>query len=107
MGISLLEMAFMALYASSAVISNPRLFLWRFLAGSWTNRFVFAGLFANQFVAPVVVALLFARPDSRGPGIELFVMLAGVVTTLTFLLLQARVTRRQPVPGRAPGRAPQ
>ena len=101
-GISLLEMAFMALYAASAVISNPRLFLWRFLADSWTNRFVFAGLFANQFVAPVVVALLFARPGSRGPGIELFVMLAGVVTTMTFLLLQARVARRQPVPGTVP-----
>lgn len=101
-GISLLEMAFMALYAASAVISNPRLFLWRFLAGGWTNRFVFAGLFANQFVAPLVVALLLATPGSRGPGIELFVMLAGVVTTLTFLLLQARVVRRQPVPGSAP-----
>lgn len=101
-GISLLEMAFMALYAASAIISNPRLFLWRFLAGSWTNRFVFAGLFTNQFVAPVVVALLFARPGARGPGIELFVMLAGVVTTMTFLLLQARVARRQPVPARAP-----
>lgn len=91
----------MALYAASAVISNPRLFLWRFLAGGWTNRFVFAGLFANQFVAPVVVSP-FARPGSRGPGIELFVMLAGVVTTMTFLLLQARVARRQPVPVRAP-----
>jgi hypothetical protein len=96
-GISLLEMAFMALYAASAVISNPRLFLWRFLAASWINRFVFAGLFANQFVAPLVVALLLATPGSRGPGIELFVMLAGVVTTLTFLLLQARVVRRQEV----------
>jgi hypothetical protein len=101
-GISLLEMAFMALYAASAVISNPRLFLWRFLATSWTNRFVFAGLFANQFVAPLVVALLLATPGSRGPGIELFAMLAGVVTTLTFLLLQARVARHLPDPGRAP-----
>ena len=101
-GISLLEMAFMALYAASAVISNPRLFLWRFLATSWINRFVFAGLFANQFVAPLVVALLRATPGSTGPGIELFVMLAGVVTTLTFLLLQARVLRHQPVPGGAP-----
>ncbi len=101
-GISLLEMAFMALYAASAVISNPRLFLWRFLAGGWTNRFVFAGLFANQFVAPIVVALMIATPGSRGPGIELFVLLAGVVTTLTFLLLQARVIRRQSVPGSAP-----
>ena len=95
-GISLLEMAFMALYAAGAIVSNPRLFLWRFLAASWTNRFVFAGLFANQFVAPVVVALLFSTAGAKGPGVELFVMLAGVVTTLTFLLLQARVARRQP-----------
>ncbi|MBI5440023.1 MAG: hypothetical protein HY900_02300 [Deltaproteobacteria bacterium] len=94
-GISLLEMAFMALFAASAVISNPRLFLWRFLATSWTNRLVFAGLFVNQFVAPILVALLFSPRRSTGPGIELFVMLAGVVTTLSFLLLQARVVRRQ------------
>jgi len=95
-GISLLEIAFMALYATAAVISNPRLFLWRFLAASWTNRFVFAGLFANQFVAPVVVALVLSTRGSKGPGIELFVMLAGVVATMSFLLLQARVQRRQP-----------
>ena len=93
-GISLLEMSFMALYATGAVLSNPRLFLWRFLAAGWTNRLVFVGLFANQFVAPVVVALLFSRRGATGPGIELFVMLAGVVTTLAFLMLQARVSRR-------------
>lgn len=100
-GISPLEMGFMALYATSAIISNPRLFLWSFLGAGWTNRFVFAGLFANQFVAPVVVALVFATPGARGPGVELFVMLAGVVTTLTFLLLQARVSRRE-LEGRHP-----
>lgn len=95
-GISPLEMLFMALYATSAVLSNHRLFLWRFLAAGWTNRLVFAGLFANQFVAPIVVALIFSGRGSRGPGIELFVMLAGVVTTMSFLLLQARVNRREP-----------
>ncbi len=95
-GISPLEMVFMALYATSAVVSNPRLFLWRFLAAGWVNRLVFAGLFANQFVAPVVVALIFSPRGSRGPGVELFVMLAGVVTTISFLLLQARVHRRPP-----------
>jgi hypothetical protein len=93
-GISPLEMGFLALYATGAILSNPQLFLWRFLAAGWTNRLVFAGLFANQFVAPIVVALLFSTPGSRGPGIELFVMLAGVVTTMTFLLLQARLARR-------------
>ncbi|MCL4810063.1 MAG: hypothetical protein KJ062_20070 [Thermoanaerobaculia bacterium] len=93
-GISPLEMGFLALYATGAILSNPQLFLWRFLAAGWTNRLVFAGLFANQFVAPLVVALLFSTPGARGPGIELFVMLAGVVTTMTFLLLQARLARR-------------
>jgi hypothetical protein len=93
-GISVLEMGLLALYAASAIISNPRLFLWRFLAGSWTNRLVFAGLFANQFVAPVLVALAFSSRGSAGPGVELFVMLAGVVTTMSFLLLQAHVSRR-------------
>jgi len=95
-GISLLEIVLMALYATGAVISNPRLFLWGFLAASWSNRLVFAGLFANQFLAPIVVALLLSTPGSKGPGIELFVMLAGVVATMSFLLLQARVQRRQP-----------
>lgn len=94
-GISVLEMGLMALYAAGAVVSNPRLFLWGFLASGWTNRLVFAGLFANQFVAPLVVALVFSGTGGKGPGIELFVMLAGVVTTISFLLLQARVQVRQ------------
>jgi hypothetical protein len=95
-GISPLEMGFMALYAIAAVVSNPRLFLWGFLAENRTNRLVFAGLFANQFVAPLVVAFVFSSRGAKGPGIELFVMLAGVVTTVSFLLLQARALRRQP-----------
>lgn len=93
-GISPLEMVFLALYAASAIVSNPRLFLWRFLAEGWTNRLVFAGLLANQFGAPLVVALVFSRPGGKGPGVELFVLLAGVVTTMSFLLLQARLARR-------------
>lgn len=93
-GISPLEMTFLAIYAAAAILSNPRLFLWRFLAAGWTNRLVFAGLFANQFVVPLVVALVFSAAGRKGPGIELFVMLAGVVTTLSFLALQARTRRR-------------
>ncbi len=93
-GISPLEMGFLGLYATAAIISNRRLFLWRFLAANWSNRVVFGLLFANQFVAPLVVALLFTQPGTRGPGVELFVMLAGVITTMSFLLLQARVARR-------------
>lgn len=94
-GISPLEMAFMALYAVAAVVSNPRLFLWSFLASGWSNRLVFAGLFANQFAAPLIVAMLFSGRGARGPGIELFVMLAGVVATMTFLTLQSPWNRRQ------------
>lgn len=93
-GISLLEMVFMALYAAGAVVSNPGLFLWGFLAASRTNRLVFAGLFANQFVAPALVAVIFSGRGAKGPGIELFVMLAGVITTISFLMLQARLQRR-------------
>lgn len=96
-GISLLEMACLGLYAVAAAVSNPQLFLWPFLAARPSNRLVFAGLFANQFVAPLVVALALSKPGASGPGIELFVMLAGVVTTLTFLVLQARVLRRPAV----------
>ncbi|MGE3958605.1 MAG: hypothetical protein AB7H96_17975 [Vicinamibacterales bacterium] len=92
-GISPLEMAFMGAYAVAAVVSNPRLFLWQFLGARWSNRVVFGLLFLNQFVAPLVVALLLARPGAQGPGIEMFVLLAGVVTTVSFLLLQARVAR--------------
>ena len=94
-GISPFEMAMLGLYATAAVVSNPRLFLWQFLAAGWANRVVFAVLFANQFAAPLVVALLVSEPGARGPGVELFVMLAGVVATMTFLLLQARLARRR------------
>jgi hypothetical protein len=55
---------------------------------------VFAVLFVNQFVAPVVVGLLLSKPGSQGAGIELYVALAGAVATISFLLLQARVQRR-------------
>lgn len=93
-GISPLEMVFLGLYAVAAVASNPRLFLWQFLTRNWSNRLVFGLLFVNQFVAPLLVALWLSTPGARGPGIELFVMLAGVVATLSFLLLQARLARR-------------
>jgi len=88
-GISPVEMAFMGSYAVGAVLSNPRLFLWQFLAAGWGNRVTFAILFANQFIAPVVVAYAFTNPEPSGPGVELFVLLAGVLATLSFLLFQA------------------
>ena len=89
-GISLLEMAFMAVYALTAVLSNSRLFLWRFLGAGSVQRLIFAGLFANQFIAPVIVGYAFTDTvPNRGPGLEFFVMLAGAVSTLSFLLIQA------------------
>lgn len=88
-GISPLEMAFMGTYAVGAVLSNPRLLLWQLLAAGWGNRVTFAILFANQSVAPVLVAYAFAKPEPIGPGVELFVLLAGVLATLSFLLFQA------------------
>lgn len=99
-GISLLEMALMALYAVGAVISNPQLFLWSFLAANWTNRVVFVGFFANQFVAPLVVAWAFSIPGSNGPGLEFFVMLGGVLATMSFLILQSRLHGQQPAAAR-------
>lgn len=94
-GISPLEMGLMGLYATAAVLSNPRLFLWQFLAAGWSNRGVFALLFLNQFAAPLVVALFLPRPGAQGPGVELFVMLAGAVTTMSFLLFQAHLAKRR------------
>lgn len=93
-GISPLEMSFMGAYAVAAVVSNPRLFLWHFLAARRSNRMVFGLLFLNQFVAPLLVAIFLYRPGASGLGVEVFVMLAGVVATMSFLLLQARVARR-------------
>ena len=95
-GISLLEMAFMGAYALTAVLSNPHLFLWQFLAASWANRLIFAALFANQFIAPVLVAYAFSSDlPVASPGLELFVLLAGVIATVSFLSMQAYLQRRQ------------
>lgn len=100
-GISLLEMGFLAAYAVAAVVSNPDLFLWTFLRARWSNRVVFGLLFLNQFVAPLVVALLVSTAGTPNPGVEFFVMLAGIVTTVSFLVLQARLMHRAGPPQRA------
>lgn len=92
-GISPLEMVFLGLYAVAAVASNPKLFLWQFLTERRSNRLVFGILFINQFVAPLLVGLYLSTPGTSGLGIEIFLMLAGVVATLSFLLLQARIAR--------------
>lgn len=95
-GVSILEMIFMGIYAVSAVISNPNLFLWQFLKESWANRLVFLILFANQFIAPVIVAYVFLVKEQltiQNPGLELFVLLAGVIATVSFLSLQAFIRK--------------
>ena len=90
-GIGYLEMLFMGSYAVVAVISNPNLFLWKFLARSSFNRIIFALLFINQYVAPVLVGISFRSPgmSTMDYGIEYYVMLAGVLATLIFLVINA------------------
>ena len=84
----------MGLYACIAALSNTRLFLWTFLKESLSNRLVFTVLFINQYIAPVILSfLIYGQQAHSGLGIEFFVMLAGVMATLSFLILQAYRTR--------------
>lgn len=89
-GISPLEMLFMGGYAVTAVIGNKDLFLWKFLEKSSINRIVFSILFLNQYIAPAIVAMALRPPQTMNhkPGIEFFVMLAGVLSTLVFLMIK-------------------
>ena len=87
-GISILEMCFMAALATSTVLANKNLFLWQFLNGGLGNKVIFSALFANQYVAPLLY-LFFMGGNSGTYGTELFIMLAGVFATLGFLLIQA------------------
>lgn len=90
-GISYAEMFLMGSFAVSATCSNPDLFLWTFLRRSLFNRLIFLLFFINQYVAPFLVGFLF-RSSAVGPyqfGLEFFVMLAGVMATLIFLLVSA------------------
>ena len=95
-GIGYMEMVFMALYAIVAVVSNPNLFLWRFLANNKLNRMTFLIFFINQFVAPILVGFNFRHPDLPGSqlGIEFYVMVAGVLSTLIFLIIHALYNSR-------------
>lgn len=86
-GISTLEMCFMGTFALYAVASNPNLFLWRFLTKRLANRIAFAILFLNQYLAPILVGLAFGTNGK--PGVELFVILAGFLATLSFLVMHA------------------
>ncbi len=95
-GICKLEMAFMGVFALSSVLTNKDLFLWKFLEKNNTNKLIFAGLFLNQYIVPVLVGLLtLGTEPPSGIGIEFFVMLAGVLATLLFLSLTAAYAMRQ------------
>ncbi len=97
-GISIFEMAFMGNFAIVAVLSNKDLFLWKFLSASHLNKLVFTILTANQFAAPLIVAFMLdsrVRLRGEGPGIELFIMLAGVFATFIFLVIQAFIFHRK------------
>ncbi|TGM70833.1 hypothetical protein EHQ96_03625 [Leptospira levettii] len=91
-GISLLEMAFMALLALSTVLSNPNLFLWKFLKSGTANQLIFVGLFVNQYIAPIIYLVLMHDDWKSGDfGPELFIFFGGVIATLGFLLFQAKL----------------
>ncbi len=90
-GISPLEMVFMAFLAISTIFSNQNLFLWKFLKDGMANRVTFFILFLNQYIAPIVFLKFMgsdSSPQSFGP--ELFIFFAGVFATLGFLLVQAK-----------------
>jgi len=90
-GISLLEMFFLAILIVSTILVNKNLFLWQFLKGGLANKIIFFVLFVNQFVIPLVYLFVFSNSShtKSGIGLELFIMLAGVFATLGFLSIQA------------------
>ncbi|EMY71518.1 hypothetical protein [Leptospira vanthielii] len=91
-GVSSLEMVFMATLALSTILGNPNLFLWKFLKGGLANQLTFASLFINQYIAPVVYLLLVGANWQTGSfGPELFIFFGGVFATLGFLLFQAKL----------------
>ena len=87
-GISILEMCFMACLAASTVLANKNLFLWQFLKGGAGNQMIFSALFANQYIAPLLY-MVYVGETSAAYGAELFIMFGGVFATLGFLIIQA------------------
>jgi hypothetical protein len=89
-GISILEMCFMAALAGGTIFGNKNLFLWQFLKGGVGNQIIFIALFANQYIAPLCYLFWVGKSDSSGSlGTEFFILLGGVFATLAFLLIQA------------------
>ena len=87
-GISILEMCFMACLAASTILGNKNLFLWQFLKGGAGNQMIFSALFANQYIAPLLY-MVYVDKTSAAYGAELFIMFGGVFATLGFLIIQA------------------
>jgi hypothetical protein len=84
-------MFFMGAFVFVAAVSNPNLFLWSFLSKKPVNRVIFGILFVNQYVLAFVLGP-FIRDRSLPTdkiGIEFYVMLAGVLATLLFLIVNA------------------
>lgn len=90
-GVTFLEMTLLSLYTINAVLTNHDLFLWQFLASSWSNRITFALLITNQFAVPFLVGWIFPQSgELMGMvGLEIYVMIAGAIATLLFLFIQA------------------
>ncbi len=86
-GVGLFEMMIMAIYATSAVLSNDQLYLWIFLKKRPINRLIFLILVGNQFFTPFWVGYFFRNPalSPQSFGLEFYVMMAGVLATLIFL----------------------
>lgn len=95
-GISILEMCFMAALATSTILANQNLFLWQFLKGGVGNQILFFVLFANQYIAPVLY-LFFSENafEHEAYGAELFILLGGVFATLGFLISHAYAQNRK------------
>lgn len=90
-GVSFVEIILMAAFTLSSVLSNPNLFLWAFLKKSKGNILVFSMLFINQYVVAFLFGFFLRSPalSSKEYGIEFYIMLAGVMTTLVFLAFSA------------------
>jgi hypothetical protein len=94
-GISILEMCFMAALAASTIFANQSLFLWQFLKGGISNQTIFSIFFANQYIAPVLYLLFFGADfHNQTYGAELFIMIGGVLATLGFLVSQSYAQNR-------------
>lgn len=95
-GVSILEMLLMGSFVFVAAVSNRDLFLWSFLSKKQINRMIFIILFANQYVFAFALAPFLRSPNlsTHQVGIEFYILLAGALATLLFLILNAASKNR-------------